>query len=175
MCMIGLSSLACLCPGGLGRYARRARCECRASSQGILIQENQPAFRSANMISSWQSTMSQFRHRACQCFTIHWAARYSIRRRESSLVKEGLFFVICRNCRFRPSIIFVVYMIFRISGAYSMKVLKTPQFSSQLRTQEGYCSPVVSSLQLYRTRYVLSLCPVSFYNEPIEKKEIYAY
>ena len=42
-----------------------------------------------------------------------------IRRRESSLVKLGLFFVICRNWRFRPSMMLVVYMIFRISGGYS--------------------------------------------------------
>ena len=67
---------------------------------------------------------SQFWHRACQCFTIRWAARCSIQLRESSLVKEGLFFVICRNCWFRASIIFVVYMFFRISGWYSKKVLR---------------------------------------------------
>ena len=34
---------------------------------------------------------------------------------------------------------FVVYMIFRISGGYSKKVLRTSQLSSQLLTQEGYC------------------------------------
>lgn len=44
-----------------------------------------------------------------------------------------------RNCRFRPSMMFVVYMIFRISGGYSKKVLRTSQLSSQLLTQEGYC------------------------------------
>ena len=82
--------------------------------------------------------MSQFWHRACQCLTIRWDARYSIRRRESSLVNEGLFFVICRNWRFRPSIMFVVYMIFRISGGYSKKVFRTSQLFSQLLTQEGY-------------------------------------
>ena len=54
-------------------------------------------------------------------------------------MKEGLFFVICRNWRFRPSMMFVVYMIFRISTGYSKNVLKTGQFSSQLFTQEGYC------------------------------------
>mgnify|MGYP003538891975 CR=1 FL=1 len=63
--------------------------------------------RSANMISSWLSTRSQFWYLACQCFTMRWEARYSIRRRESSFVKEGLFFVICRNWRFRPSMMFV--------------------------------------------------------------------
>ena len=52
---------------------------------------------------------------------------------------RGLVFVICRNCRFRPSIMFVVYIIFRISGGYSKKVFKTSQLSSQLLTQEGYC------------------------------------
>ena len=66
-------------------------------------------------------------------------AKYSIRRRESSLEKDGLFFVICRNCRFRPSMMFVVYMILRISMGYSKNVLKISQFSSQLLTQEGYC------------------------------------
>ena len=91
------------------------------------------------MISNWLSTTSQFWHRACQCLTIRRDAKYSIRRRESSLVNEGLFFVICRNCRFRPSMMFVVYMIFRISGGYSKKVLRTSQLSSQLFTQEGYC------------------------------------
>ena len=77
------------------------------------------------MISNWLSTRSQFWHRACQCLTIRWDARYSIRRRESSLVNNGLFLVICRNCRFKPSMIFVVYMIFRISCGYSKKVLRT--------------------------------------------------
>ena len=47
------------------------------------------------MISSWLSTRSQFWYLACQCFTMRCEARYSIRRRESSFVKEGLFFVIC--------------------------------------------------------------------------------
>jgi len=126
-------------PSRLGRYARRGRCECRPNLPGILLQGNQPAFRSANMISNWLRTMSQFWQRACQCLTIRWDARYSIRRRESSFVKECLFFVICRNCRFRPPMMFVVYMIFRISGGYSKKVFRTSQLSSQLLTQEGYC------------------------------------
>lgn len=53
--------------------------------------------RSANTISSWLSIKSQFWHLECQCLTMRWEARYSIRRRESLLVMEGLFFVICRN------------------------------------------------------------------------------
>lgn len=81
----------------VGTVCAPIRRECRHSLPGILIQGDQPALRSANMISNWLSTMSQFWHRACQCFTIRWDARYSIRRRESSLVKEGLFLVICRN------------------------------------------------------------------------------
>ena len=40
---------------------------------------------------------------------------------------------------------FVVYMIFRISTGYSKNVLKTGQFSSQLFTQEGYCLRQVSA------------------------------
>ena len=91
------------------------------------------------MISSWLSTKSQFWYLACQCFTMRWEARYSIRRRESSFVKDGLFFVICRNWRFRPSMMFVVYMIFRISTGYSKNVLKHGQISAQLFMQEGYC------------------------------------
>ena len=122
-----------------------ARRECRSGRRGILGQGSQPTARSANMISSWLSTKSQFWYLACQCFTIRCEARYSIRRRESSFVKEGLFFVICRNWRFRPSMMFVVYMIFRISTGYSKNVLKTGQFSSQLFTQEGYCLRQVSA------------------------------
>ena len=38
-----------------------------------------------------------------------------------------------------PSMMLVVYMIFRISTGYSKKVLKTSQFFSQLFTQEWYC------------------------------------
>ena len=95
--------------------------------------------RSTNISCSWLSTKSQFWHRACQCFTILCEARYSIRRSESSLVKDGLFFVICLNWRFSPSMMFVVYMILRISMGYSKKVLRISQFSSQLFTQEGYC------------------------------------
>lgn len=74
------------------------RRECRSSLPGILMQGDQLTFRSANMISNWLSTMSQFWHLACQCLTIRCDARYNIRLRESSLVKDGLFFVICRNC-----------------------------------------------------------------------------
>lgn len=108
------------------------------------MQGNQPAMRSASMISNCLSTMSQFWYQACQRLTIRWDARYSIRRRETSLLNEGLFFVICRNCRFRPLIMFVVYMILRISDGYSKKVFKTSQLSSQLLTQEGYCFRQVS-------------------------------
>ena len=129
LCMMGLIPLVCRFPRRAGRYARRWRRECRRVPPGILTQGDQPAFRSANRISSWLRTRSQFWHRACQCFTIRWDARYSIRRRESSPVKLGLFFVICRNCRFSPSMIFVVYMIFRISAGYSKNVLRTSQFS----------------------------------------------
>ena len=35
--------------------------------------------------------------------------------------------------------IFVVYMIFRISVGYAKKVLRISQLSTQLLTQEGYC------------------------------------
>ena len=36
--------------------------------------------------------------------------------------------------------IFVVYLIFRISTGDSKNVLKTGKFSSRLFTQEGYCA-----------------------------------
>ena len=39
-------------------------------------------------------------------------ARYNILRNDSSFVKLGLFFVNYRNCRFNPSVMFVVYIIF---------------------------------------------------------------
>ena len=97
MCMMGLIPLGQLSPGRVERYAHRLRCECRSPLLGILFQGDHLALRSANMISSWLSTMSQFWHRACQCLTIRWDAKYSIRRSESSLVNDGLFFVICRN------------------------------------------------------------------------------
>ncbi len=97
-------------------------------TRGKLRAGDQPAALCGNISSSWLRTRSQFRQRACQCFMILCEAKYSIRRRESSLVKDGLFFAIYRNWRFKPSMMFVVYMIFRFSSGYSKKVLKTPQF-----------------------------------------------
>ena len=41
MCMMGLIPLGYIPPGRLGRYARRARRECRHSLPGILIQGDQ--------------------------------------------------------------------------------------------------------------------------------------
>ncbi len=66
--------------------------------------------------------MSQFRQPALQCSTIFLEAKYSIFLRESSLTKEGLFFVIFLNCLFSPSMMFVVYMIFLIAAGYAKKV-----------------------------------------------------
>ena len=111
------------------------RRECRRSLPGILFQGDQPAFRSENMISSWLSTMSQFWHRACQCLTIRWDARYSIRRRESSLVNDSLFFVICRNWRFRPSIMFVVLSRYRLNTTYTDK--KTMPIFHEIPVNKG--------------------------------------
>ncbi len=42
----------------------------RAISPGQSKRRGQPTARSANMISSWLRTKSQFWHLACQCFTI---------------------------------------------------------------------------------------------------------
>ena len=65
-------------------------------------------------------------------------ARYKIFLSESSLVKEGLFLVIFRNCRFSPSMMLVVYIILRTSAGYAKNVERISQFSSQLLTQLGY-------------------------------------
>ena len=65
-------------------------------------------------------------------------ARYNILRNDSSFVKLGLFFVICRNCRFNPSMMFVVYIIFRISAGYAKNVDNISQLSSHVFTQDGY-------------------------------------
>ena len=62
-------------------------------------------------------------------------AKYKILRRLSSLVNDGLFFVILQNCRFKPSIIFVVYIIRLISAGYAKNVDRISQLSSQLLTQ----------------------------------------
>ena len=59
---------------------------------------------SSKRIRSWFDTMSQFRQTTVQWLTIFCDARYNIFRRESSLVNDGLFFVIFRNWRFSPSI-----------------------------------------------------------------------
>ena len=82
-----------------------------SQARGYPKERDQPTARLVNRNSSWLRTRSQFWHLACQCFTMRREARYSILRRESSLVKLGLFFVICRNWRFSPSMIFVVYLM----------------------------------------------------------------
>lgn len=74
-------------------YARLRR-ECRGDQPGIIANGDQSAVRSGNMISSWLRTISQFWQRACQYFMMRWEAGQSILRRESSLVKSGLFLVI---------------------------------------------------------------------------------
>lgn len=91
---------------------------------------------SSKIIESWFNTMSQFRHLCVHLSTIFCDAKYSILRRLSSFVKDGLFFVICLNCLFRPSMMFVVYIILRTSGGYAKKVDNISQFSSQLFTQD---------------------------------------
>ena len=98
---------------------------------------NQADILSSNIIDNWLKTMSQFRHLCVQRSTIFCDAKYNILRRLSSFVNDGLFFVICLNWRFSPSIIFVVYIIFRTSGGYAKNVDRISQFSSQLFTQEG--------------------------------------
>ncbi len=124
-------------PGRVPQYARRGL-ECCGVLAGKLRTGDQLATLCGNTSSSWLSTRSQFWQRARQCFMILCEAKYNIRRRESLLVKDGLFFVICRNWRFKPSMIFVVYMVFQISSGYSKKVLRTSRFFPQLFTQEGY-------------------------------------
>lgn len=92
---------------------------------------------SSNIIDKWLKIMSQFRHLCVQRSTIFCDAKYNILRRMSSFVNDDLFFVICLNWRFSPSIIFVVYIIFRTSGGYAKNVDRISQFPSQLFTQEG--------------------------------------
>ncbi len=65
-------------------------------------------------------------------------ARYNIFLKLSSLVNDGLFLVIFRNCLLSPSIIFVVYIIFRTSAGYAKNVDKMSQFSYQLLTHLEY-------------------------------------
>lgn len=98
---------------------------------------NQAGILSSNIIDNWLKTTSQFRHLCVQRSTIFCDAKYNILRRLSSFVNDGLFFVICLNWRFSPSIIFVVYIIFRTSGGYAKNVDRISQFSSQLFTQDG--------------------------------------
>ena len=103
----------------------------------LLSGANQADILSSNIIESWLKTTSQFRHLCVQRSTIFCDAKYNILRRLSSFENDGLFFVICLNWRFNPSIIFVVYIIFRISGGYAKNVDSISQFSSQLLTQDG--------------------------------------
>lgn len=66
----GLNSLGRRSPGRALQYARPQGVNAARASPGSLQPGNQPALRSANMISNWLRIRSQFWHRACQCFTI---------------------------------------------------------------------------------------------------------
>ena len=117
-------------------YARRAWITF-CGQEIIFSGANQADILSSNIIDNWLKTTSQFRHLCVQRSTIFCDAKYNILRRLSSFVNDGLFFVICLNWRFKPSIIFVVYIILRTSGGYAKKVDRISQFSSQLLTQDG--------------------------------------
>ena len=117
-------------------YARRAWITF-CGQEIIFAGTNQADILSSNIIDNWLKTTSQFRHLCVQRSTIFCDAKYNILRRLSSFVNDGLFFVICLNWRFKPSIIFVVYIIFRTSGGYAKKVERISQFSSQLLTHDG--------------------------------------
>ena len=138
-----MKSDGCLaCIGGYPRVERRYACRQTwmptIHPGNTILKANQPAILSWIMIFSWFKTLSRFRHLQVQCSTIFFDARYSIFFNESSLVNDGLLFVIFLNWRFNHSIIFVVYIIRRISGGYAKKVERISQLSSQLFTQDGY-------------------------------------
>ena len=118
-------------------YARFAWIITFCGQEILFSGANQASILSSNIIDNWLKTMSQFRHLCVQRSTIFCDAKYNILRRLSSFVNDGLVFVICLNWQFKPSIIFVVYIIFRTSGGYAKKVERISQFSSQLLTQDG--------------------------------------
>ena len=107
----------------------------------ILILGQIYAVLSSNMTFKWFRTTSQFRPLCVQRFTMFFAAKYSILRKDSSSGKLGLFFVTCRNWRLSPSMILVVYIIFRISAGYAKNVDKISQLPSHDFTQDGYAFP----------------------------------
>ena len=51
---------------------------------------------------------------------------------------EELRNILGTDCRFNPSMMFVVYIIFRISAGYAKNVDNISQLSSHVFTQEGY-------------------------------------
>ena len=126
-------------PGAEAVCARQR--ECRRRPPDILISGKIYAVLSSNMTFKWLRTTSQFRHLCVQRFTMFFDAKYSILRKDSSLGKLGLFLVTCRNWRLSPSMILVVYIIFRISAGYAKRVDKISQLSSHDFTQDGYAFP----------------------------------
>lgn len=107
-------------PGAEAVCARQR--ECRRRPPDILISGQIYAVLSSNMTFKWLRTTSQFRHLCVQRFTMFFDAKYSILRKDSSLGKLGLFLVTCRNWRLSPSMILIVYIIFRISAGYAKRV-----------------------------------------------------
>ena len=81
---------------------------------------------------SWFSTWSQFRYLCVHFFVTFWLARYSIFSRDVSLGNTLFVLVTFRYCRFSSSMIFVVYMIRRISSGNWKKERTSSQLFSQL-------------------------------------------
>ncbi len=103
-----------------------------------------PVSRSPYRTVSWFSTWSQFRYLCVHFFVTFWLARYSIFSRDMSLGNTLFVLVTFRYWRFSPSMMFVVYMIRRISSGNWKKGLTSSQLFSQLLMANGYFFPHVS-------------------------------
>ena len=90
---------------------------------------------------SWLSTWSQFRYLCVHFFVTFPLARYSIFSSALSLGNTLFVFVTFRYWRFSPSMMFVVYMIRRISPENWKKELTSSQLFSQLLIAYGYFFP----------------------------------
>ena len=100
--------------------------------------------RSPYRIINWFKTWSQFRYLCVHFFVTFWLARYSIFSKDVSLGNTLFVLVTFRYWRFSPSMMFVVYMIRRMSSGNWKKELTSSQLFSQLLMAYGYFFPHVS-------------------------------
>ena len=96
---------------------------------------------SSNRIINWFNTKSQFLYLWVHFFLTFMEARYNIFSRDSSVGNTLLVLVTFLYWRFSPSIMFVVYIILRISSVKWKKGLITSQLASQLLIAKGYFFP----------------------------------